>query len=712
MNLGNFMSLNDRLIVKQIKDQTLDMFHYIGISLEDNRFKPCESVMVTHMKTGVKFPAIVYPEKGLLDGEVSISTELSRSKTLEKDSILEIKPLYNLTPIEGIKILPLSVDEEDTVKGEARFSLSKKLFNRLKYTYIGHGHQIQLQGHWYKLEIKDVYQTYGQINQNTTFYYKESVSLKETSSSSVYKYLSQLIEWPIYYKKEFQKLEIESPKGIILHGPPGCGKTHILREVLQNSKLKVFHIKGPELLSKFVGGSESALRKVFTAAKESEPSVILFDQIDAIATKRGDTNENEAKLVSQLLSCMDGIVKRGSTLVIATTNTIEKLDPALRRPGRFDKEFLIRPPDIDERKSLFETFLKTSSGTELDLAELAHKTNGYVHADIKLLCNHAKLNVISRTEDVNKDYQLVLKMSDFESAFKSVPPSLLRSYISQEYTNTTAKPCKLDDIKGYATVKETLYKQISFPQRYPDLYKSNNVKSVRGVLLTGPPGTGKTTLAKALASELNHNFIFISGTDLLSKYVGETEQKIAELFQKARATQPCIIFIDEIDGLFGASRTADSTAGHESSKLGTFLSQMDGLSSNVEQVIIIGTTNKPQLLDSALVRAGRFELKLEMDYPTKAELLELFGFYFKDWVGESFDWSEVINLSHKHKYVGSDVAALKRVVLMNLVSGSNPKTINEYTTQSINVPESLILEAIREFNKHKDNDSTGLKHDY
>lgn len=712
MNLSNLMPLNDRLIVKRIKDQTGDMFHYIGVSPDDKRFKPCESVMVTHIKTGLKFPAIIYPDEAISEGEVGISTELARSKSLELQSIIEVRALYNLTPIEGVKIIPLSVNEEDTLKGDARFSISKKLFNRLKYTYIGQGHLIELQGNWYKLEIKGVYQTYGQINQNTVFYYKEVISLKETSSSSVYKYLSQIIEWPIYYKREFEKLEIESPKGIILHGPPGCGKTHILREVLQNSKLKVFHIKGPELLSKFVGGSESALRKVFTAAKESEPSVILFDQIDAIATKRGDTNENEAKLVSQLLSCMDGIVKRGSTLVIATTNTVEKLDPALRRPGRFDKEFLIRPPDIDERKSLFETFLRTSNNSELDLAELAHRTNGYVHADIKLLCNHAKLNVISRTEDAEIAPELILKMSDFESAFKSVPPSLLRSYISQEYSNSSAKPCKLDDIKGYSKVKETLYKQISFPQRYPDLYKSNNVKCVRGVLLTGPPGTGKTTLAKALANELNHNFIFISGTDLLSKYVGETEQKIAQLFQKARATQPCIIFIDEVDGLFGASRTADSTSGHESSKLGTFLSLMDGLSSNVEQVIIIGTTNKPQLLDSALVRAGRFELKLEMDYPTKNELLEIYRFYFKDWVANSFDWTEVINKSFKHKYVGSDIAALKRIILMNLVSGSDPKTINTYTNESISVTETEFLDAIQEFNKHKDTGSTRLEHEY
>lgn len=714
MDVDKIIPLTDRLIIKKIRQHSLDMFHYIGVSPDDKRFKPCQSVMVSCLKTGDSFPAIVYPDETITEGYTGISHELARSKKLEEGSILEVKPLYNIPPIEGVKVVPLGATQEESLRGDARFSISKKLFQRLKYTYISQGHQLELDGNLYKLEIKDVYQSYGQINQNTVFYYKEPVSVKETSSSSVYKYLSQIIEWPVYYKKEFQKLDIESPKGIILHGPPGCGKTHILREVLLNSKLKVYHIKGPELLSKFVGGSESALRKVFLTAKENEPSVILFDEIDAIATKRGDSNQNEAKLVSQLLSCMDGIIKRGSTLVIATTNTIEKLDPALRRPGRFDKEFLIKPPDIEERKSLFQTFLKSNeeNNKELNLDELAHRTNGYVHADIKLLCNHAKLNVIARTEDHKDEQGLHLTMRDFQAAFKSVPPSLLRSYNSQEYSNTSTKSSKLDDIKGYSKVKETLYKEISFPERYPDLYKTNNVKSIRGILLTGPPGTGKTSLAKALANELNHNFIFISGTDLLSKYVGETEQKIAELFEKARATQPCIIFIDEVDGLFGTSRTSESTPGHESSKLGTFLSLMDGLSSNVEQVIIIGTTNKPQILDSALVRAGRFELKLEMGYPTKKQLLQMFSFYFNKWVNSSFDWTEIINKAHKNKYVGSDVAALKRMILMNIVSESDPKTIIKYIKESIPVTEKHFLVAIDEFNKHKESRDTKLEHDY
>lgn len=709
--LNNLITENNSILTKVIKfnKELEDSFYFIGVPL-DFGFSPYETVMIKNVDTGKSAPGMVVLDPSLKEG-VSLSEDLNEFLKLPLGGHLELTFLYSILPINRIKVVPVE-EEQNSITEDFKFKLTKTILDRFKYCYLTSGFVIQVFNAKYKLLIMDTNKSYGQITNNTIFYSVVSSKQEElTGHKKAYQYLSQILLWPTYYAKEFKDLEIKVPKGVILYGPPGTGKTHILRQVLNNTKWKVITVKGPELLSKYVGGSESALRKVFETAKANSPAIILFDEIDAIASKREGSSEHDQKLVSQLLSCMDGLEARGAVMVLATTNRIDQLDPALRRPGRFDKEILIPPPNIDQRKSLIKTFTqKVPLDEDLDYDQLATLTNGYVHADLKLLCNQAKLNVISRTreqdstEGEKESLPLTLTKDDFVQAMKKVLPSLLRQY---EYTQTKVT---LKEVIGYDKVKDRLFTEVTYPIRYSKIFQTQGVKPIKGLILSGPPGTGKTTLAKALANELNYNFIFVSGNQILSKYVGETEHKITDLFNKARMVQPSLIFIDELDGLLGGIRS-ENLQPHEVGKLGTFLSQMDGITNNQENIFLIGTTNRIDLLDPALLRAGRFELHLNMSYPDKDQLLKLYKYYFPH-VEPEFDWTEIVNLSLRNKLVGADVASLKRLVVSSHLSKQNLTEISQWQSEYIIFSQKEILDCLGRFMVEKYSKEKKLLHAY
>lgn len=708
-----------RKTIGSIIKTSLMSYFYIGLHPNEKKGDLLSSVVVSNLKNSKKVIGVLNVDQTIVDvNTVTISEGFALYLDLKVGDEIELQKVYNISDIQQIEVIPLRKSNETEqdfnfkIKNMDGLKLSRQLSQTLNFCYLYDGYTMILNGTPLCFKFKDVRKKYGQVSLSTYFFFNSrtisTTNLKSISGQDqVIHYLNQIIAWPRYYKEEFQKLDINMPKGILIYGPPGTGKTHILRELVKDKSLNVTQISGPELLSKYVGQSQASIRKIFDNARNKPGlSIILFDQIDSIASKREAHHDSEAKLVSQLLTCMDGIKERGSVLVIATTNMVNRLDPALRRPGRFDREIKLGIPNITERRDLLRVFLKDLSTQEIDLDELAYKTNGFVHADLQFLCNEAKLNVIDRLR-LNKDKVIVLKKEDFQNAMARVPVSALKQY------NIVKNQVRLEDVVGYEEVKNRMFTQISFPLRYPQIYKKLKLKSIKGIILNGPPGTGKTTLSKALADKLNHNFMFISTSDILDKYVGQTETKIKELFDKARATQPCIVFIDQIDGLFGSNEDEEQggRAGR-SSALGTFLSQMDGISQENDDLILIGTTNKIKKLGNAMLRAGRFELVLTMDYPTVEELKELYKFYFSNLNLEGYEhWDYLINYSKKNNFTGADVCSIKRIVVNEFLNNKKVEQIKEFfQNPTINIEK--IISGAKLFVKNNYNKESSFSHAY
>lgn len=632
---------------------------------------------------------------------IEISDLHAKYLNVEVGNYIVLESIFNSPAIDKVEII--DPNQQSNLEGGFKLELTSKLAELLKYSHIPSNFEIVYKKQNYKLQIIDAYKKYGVITPKTLFYFRDPLAYlsEKASHQLVYNHLTKILQWPIFYQKEFEDLKIKLPKGILLHGVPGCGKTYLLKQIIKNSKLKTFEIRGPELLNAQVGATEALIRKTFEAAKAAEPSIILIDQIDAIAPLR-QKQVPGSKVVSQLLSSMDGIKSRGSVIVIATTNCVNNLDPALRRPGRFDYQIELLPPNETARRDLLKIFLEPIDKNlyDLDIEQLAHKTNGFVHADLSLLCNMAKLNLIERTKEsldpkATDPVEFILKMQDFEKALTSIKPSTLREYT----TPTDNKSIKLSDVIGYKKVKQKLLKEITLPTKYSTLYKKYQINPVKGILIAGPPGTGKTLLAKALANQLNHNFISICGSELINKWVGKTESNIKELFEKARKAEPCIIYIDEIDSLLGGQRS-EKAESFDISKIGTFLSHMDGISKDGLQVIVIGTTNKIELLDSALLRAGRFELKFEMGYPNHNELVDLYNFYFKDLVPSNFNWQPIVFKSLKNNLVGADIAAFKRIVISEKLESLNKDQLIKLEKEGfLLLKENQILDSLEYFLK-------------
>ncbi|MFW9946690.1 MAG: CDC48 family AAA ATPase [Candidatus Odinarchaeota archaeon] len=445
--------------------------------------------------------------------------------------------------------------------------------------------------------------------------------------------IREMIELPIRHPELFKRIGIEPPKGVLLHGPPGTGKTLLARAVAYETDAHFITISGPEIMSKFYGQSEENLRKKFEEAKEMAPSIIFIDELDSIAPKRGEvTGEVERRVVAQLLSLLDGLERRGEIIVIGATNRVNDIDPALRRPGRFDREIVIGVPDTDGR---YEILLIHTRGMPLnrdvDLKLIAERTHGFVGADVEALCKEAAMLAIREILpkfDFDKPIpmeileQLQIRMENFLYALNSIEPSALREVLIQQPKETW------DDVGGLEDAKQQLREVIEWPLKYPELYKHLNSKPPNGILLFGPPGTGKTLLAKALAHESEVNFISVKGPEFLSKWVGESEKAVRETFRKARSAAPCIIFFDEVDAIAGLrGRFASSEVTEQ--VVSQLLTEMDGME-DLKDVILLAATNRPELLDPALLRSGRFGRHIEIPMPDLEARKEIFKIHLKN----------------------------------------------------------------------------------
>jgi len=432
----------------------------------------------------------------------------------------------------------------------------------------------------------------------------------------------EMIELPLKHPELFERLGVEAPKGVLLFGAPGTGKTLLAKAVANETNAHFINISGPEVMSKFYGESEQRLREIFEEAQKNAPSIVFIDELDSIAPKREEvTGEVERRVVAQLLTLMDGLESRGKVVVIGATNRPNAIDPALRRPGRFDREIEIKVPDKEGRLEILQIHTRGMPlSKNVDLNILAEITHGFVGADLAALAKEAAMHALRRIlpevdlnqEKISADVlnKISVEMKDFEDALKDVHPSAMREvYIEKPNVHW-------DDIGGLDIVKQELKESIEWPLKYPDLIELAKVTPPKGILLYGPPGTGKTLLAKAVATESQANFIAVRGPELLSKWVGESEHGVREVFRKARQAAPCIVFFDEIDAL-APSRGNDSDSNVSERVVSQLLTEMDGIVA-LNNVTIIAATNRLDLVDNALLRPGRFDKIIETPLPDEA----------------------------------------------------------------------------------------------
>jgi transitional endoplasmic reticulum ATPase len=477
----------------------------------------------------------------------------------------------------------------------------------------------------------------------------------------------EMVEIPLRYGEIFDRLGIEAPKGLLLYGPPGTGKTLIARAIAGEAKLHFIRINGPEIIQKYYGDSEARLREIFEEATRKAPSVIFIDEMDAIAPKRAEVvGDVEKRVVAQLLALMDGMVPRGHVLVIGATNVPEMIDPALRRPGRFDREIGLSAPHAEGRLAILKIHSRRMPlAPDVDLEPIAQITHGFVGADIEALCKEAGMAAVRRYLPVgaigNSDRlpvtpeHMQVSREDFLTALREVEPTATRQFFNERST------LKLSDVGGLARIKETLISIVDWPLKYPEIFALGKVSS-HGILLSGPSGTGKTLMVKALAGETGLNFIPISSSILFSKWLGESEKALHEIFKKAKQAAPTILFFDEIDAL-APKRGAETDAGAVERMASQFFNELDGLS-DLSQVIVIGATNREDLLDPALMRPGRLDFILKFNIPDEKERLEIFHINARGRpLSNDVDLDELAGLTEG--MVGSHIAFIcKRAVML------------------------------------------------
>ncbi len=490
--------------------------------------------------------------------------------------------------------------------------------------------------------------------------------------------IREMIELPLKYPAVFDRLGVEPPKGVLLYGPPGTGKTLIARVVAAETNAAFFVINGPEIINKFYGESESRLRAVFQEAQRRAPSIIFIDELDALAPKRTDTGgEVERRIVGQLLALMDGLTSRGQIVLIGATNQPNALDHALRRPGRFDREIALRVPDVRGRTEILRIHSKDASlANDIDFARLAQLTPGFVGADLEALCREAAMIALRRVLP-HIDYQrayipyetlvnLNITMADFQAALREIEPSTTRE-VYVEVSETT-----WDDIGGLEGPKELLTEGVEWPLRYPEVYTNAKVEPPRGVLLAGPPGSGKTLIARALANQCEANFISIKGPELLSKWVGESEKGVREVFRRAKQAAPCIVFFDELDALAPRRSGADIDGQVGNRVIAQLLTEMDGIEGRAG-VIVLAATNRLELIDPALLRPGRFDMVVELEYPDENARRAIFAVHTHGRpLAPEITMEELASLTHGRS--GADIEAIcRRAALLALREWIAPK---------------------------------------
>ncbi|MFH1971447.1 MAG: CDC48 family AAA ATPase [Patescibacteria group bacterium] len=475
--------------------------------------------------------------------------------------------------------------------------------------------------------------------------------------------IREMIELPLKYPEVFERLGVDPPKGVLLHGPPGCGKTLIAKAVANETDAYFTSISGPEIMGKFYGESEGRLREVFEDAQANAPAILVIDEIDAIAPKRedmGGEKQVERRVVAQLLALMDGLESRGNLVVIGITNIPNTLDPALRRPGRFDREIAVPIPDKNERKEILEIYTRGMPlAKEVGLDKLAEITHGFVGADLEALVREAAMSALRKILpeiEFEKEYipykkllELQVSMDHFREALKEVEPSALREVF------TEIPDVRWGDVGGLEEIKQTLKETIEWPLKYEKLFDQAKTQPAKGILLYGSPGTGKTLIAKAVASECGVNFISVKGPQLLSKYIGESERAVREVFKKAKQAAPSIVFFDELDSLVPV-RNQNSDSQVIERVVSQFLTELDGIE-ELKEVVILAATNRIDLIDPALLRTGRFDFLIEVPKPDEKTRYEIFKIHTKE-----KPLAKDVNLKNLAKetqdLVGSDIESI------------------------------------------------------
>ncbi|NEU56166.1 CDC48 family AAA ATPase [Halorussus sp. MSC15.2] len=496
----------------------------------------------------------------------------------------------------------------------------------------------------------------------------------------------EMIELPMRHPELFSRLGIDPPKGVLLHGPPGTGKTLMAKAVASEIDAHFQTISGPEIMSKYYGESEEKLREVFEEAEQNAPAIIFIDELDSIAPKREEAGGDvERRVVAQLLSLMDGLEERGEVTVIAATNRVDAIDPALRRPGRFDREIDIGVPDREGRLEILQVHTRGMPLADgIDLEEYADNTHGFVGADLESLSKESAMNALRRirpdidleSDEIPADVLDSLQVTerDFKEALKGIEPSALRE-VFVEVPDVT-----WDQVGGLEDTKERLRETIQWPLDYPEVFETLDMEAAKGVLMYGPPGTGKTLMAKAVANESDSNFISIKGPELLSKWVGESEKGVREMFSKARENAPTVVFFDEIDSIAG-ERGGGQGGGSEVSErvVSQLLTELDGLE-ELEDVVVVATTNRPDLIDSALLRPGRLDRHVHVPVPDEDARRAIFEVHTRDKpLADDVDLEELA--ARTDGYVGADIEAVTREASMaasrEFINSVDPEDIDE-----------------------------------
>ena len=514
--------------------------------------------------------------------------------------------------------------------------------------------------------------------------------------------IREMIELPLKYPEIFDRLGVQPPKGVFLYGPPGTGKTLIVRAVAHETDAYFISISGPEIMGKFYGESEGRIRKIFEEAQAHAPSIIFIDEIDAIAPKRedmGGEKQVEKRVVAQLLSLMDGLESRGKVIVIGATNIPNSIDPALRRPGRFDREISISIPDKTGRLEILNIHTRgIPLAMDVDLEKLAEITHGFVGADLEALAREAAMTALRKIlpqidfQMAEIPYEVLMAlevtMENFYDAMKEVEPSAIREVFVE------VPDVKWEDVGGLEEIKDALKETVEWPLKYADLFKKADTRPPKGIILHGRPGTGKTYLAKALASESGVNFISVKGPQLLSRYIGESEKGVRELFRMAKQASPCILFLDEIDSLTPRRSSDGSGSGVIERVIGQFLTEMDGIE-DLKGVIVLAATNRLDLIDPALLRSGRFDLIFELPLPDSGTREKIFSIHTRNKpLGKKVNLRNLAELTFS--LTGSDIEFICRKAAMLAIRSIIEQQKGKATVpkEGLSILESHFTEAI------------------
>jgi transitional endoplasmic reticulum ATPase len=518
------------------------------------------------------------------------------------------------------------------------------------------------------------------------------------------KRVREMIELPLRHPEVFERLGVEAPKGVLLHGPPGTGKTLLARAVASETNANFVTIGGPEIMSKYHGESEEHLREIFKQAQENAPTILFIDEIDSIAPKREEvTGETERRVVAQLLSLMDGLKSRGKVVVIGATNRPDALDPALRRPGRFDREIEIGVPDRDGRLEILQIHTRGMPLAEdVDLEKYANLTHGYVGADLSALAKEAAMLSLRRIlPDLNLEEEsipaevlnrIVVTNDDFRGALREMQPSSMREVMVER------PDVHWTDIGGLEVAKRELREAVEWPLKFGKLFDRMGAVPPKGVLLYGPPGTGKTMLAKAVATESEANFISVKGPEFLSKWVGESEKAVRETFRKARQAAPCVIFMDEIDSI-APSRGGGEADSHVTERvISQLLTEMDGLE-GLQDVVVVAATNRIDMLDEALLRPGRFDRLVKVPQPDLEARKQILSIHTaKKPLADDVDLDELARRTEG--FNGADLAAVTNEAVMSTIRMmvETGKEVTDKDIDEAKVPMSAFLQAVEKMN--------------